>query len=388
MTIIPYGRQYIDNSDVAEVSKALKRNIIASGPLVDRFERKIKILTKSKFQIACNSGTSGLLMSFMSINLKKNDIVICPSINFTSTNNILKFLGSKVFLADVDPVTGQMTPENLLECIKKNNIKKIKAVVTMYLGGQPLNVEKFFQIKKQLNFILIEDACHAFGAEYKYNNRFIKIGSCKHSDICVFSLHPLKTITSGEGGVLTTNNKKIYEKCKLFRSHGIVRSENHYNYNVISSGLNLRLSDINCALAISQLKKIKSFLNKRKTIFQWYTQKLAKYDKFLFLPFQNTKVISSNHLYQVNLKINSLKICRDTLIQILLKKKIYTQIHYIPIYKHTNFLKLKKNFIKKADKFYDTTLSLPIFYLMNEKKVNYIVKCLSNIFNKYKKKLD
>jgi dTDP-4-amino-4,6-dideoxygalactose transaminase len=203
----------------------------------------------------------------------------------------------------------------------------------------------------------------------------------------VFSLHPLKTITSGEGGVLTTNNKKIYEKCKLFRSHGIVRSENHYNYNVISSGLNLRLSDINCALAISQLKKIKSFLNKRKTIFQWYTQKLAKYDKFLFLPFQNTKVKSSNHLYQVNLKINSLKICRDKLIQILLKKKIYTQIHYIPIYKHTNFLKLKKNFIKKADKFYDTTLSLPIFYSMNEKKVNYIVKCLSNIFNQYKKKL-
>ena len=201
----------------------------------------------------------------------------------------------------------------------------------------------------------------------------------------MFSLHPLKTITSGEGGVLTTNNKKIYEKCKLFRSHGIVRSENHYNYNVISSGLNLRLSDINCALAISQLKKIKSFLNKRKTIFQWYMQKLAKYDKFLFLPFQNTKVISSNHLYQVNLKINNLKICRDTLIQILLKKKIYTQIHYIPIYKHTNFLKLKKNFIKKADKFYDTTLSLPIFYSMNEKKVNYIVKCLGNIFNQYKK---
>jgi dTDP-4-amino-4,6-dideoxygalactose transaminase len=385
MEIIPYGRQHIDNSDVAEVSKALKQNIIASGPLVDRFERKIKLLTQSKFQLACNSGTSGLLMAFMSINLDKNDTVICPSINFTSTNNILKLLGSKVFLADVDPITGQMTPENLLECIKKNNIKNIKAVVTMYLGGQPLNVERFFQLKKKFNFILIEDACHAFGAEYKYENKFIKIGSCKHSDICVFSLHPLKTITSGEGGVLTTNNKKIYEKCKLFRSHGIVRTKNHYNYNVISCGLNLRLSDINCALAISQLKKIRSFLMKRKTIYQWYSQKLRKYGKFLFLPIHGTKVISSNHLYQVNLKINNLKISRDTLIKILLKKKIFTQIHYIPIYKHTNFLKLKKIFITKSEKFYNTTLSLPIFYSMNEKKVNYVVKCLSNIFKQYKK---
>jgi dTDP-4-amino-4,6-dideoxygalactose transaminase len=385
MEIIPYGRQHIDNSDVAEVSKALKQNIIASGPLVDRFERKIKLLTQSKFQLACNSGTSGLLMAFMSINLDKNDTVICPSINFTSTNNILKLLGSKVFLADVDPITGQMTPENLLECIKKNNIKNIKAVVTMYLGGQPLNVVRFFQLKKKFNFILIEDACHAFGAEYKYDNKFIKIGSCKHSDICVFSLHPLKTITSGEGGVLTTNNKKIYEKCKLFRSHGIARTKNHYNYNVISCGLNLRLSDINCALAISQLKKIRFFLMKRKTIYQWYSQKLRKYDKFLFLPIHGTKVISSNHLYQVNLKIKNLKICRDTLIKILLKKKIFAQIHYIPIYKHTNFLKLKKIFIKKSEQFYNTTLSLPIFYSMNEKKVNYVVKCLSNIFKQYKK---
>ena len=385
MKTIPYGRQYLDSSDVIEVSKALKRNSISGGSLINKFENKIKLFTQSKFQIVCNSGTSALLMSFMSINLKKNDTVICPSINFTATNNILKFLGTRVFLADVDPITGQMTPETLLECIKKNNIKKVKAVVTMYLGGRPMNAERFFHLKKKFNFILIEDACHALGSEYRYKNSFIKIGSCKHSDICAFSLHPLKTITAGEGGILTTNNKKIYQKAKLFRSHGIIRSKNHYNYDVISSGLNLRLSDINCALATNQLKKIKVFLKKRKNIYRWYSQKLKKYNKFLHIPFQDSNEISCNHLFQINLKIGNLKITRDNIIKILLQKKIYTQIHYIPIYKHSNFLKLNKTYLKNSEKFYHTTLSLPIFYSMNKENVNYIVSCLGKILEKNKK---
>jgi len=266
MKIIPYGRQYIDAADIYSISKSLRQSVITGGQMVDELEHRIGLFTESKFQISCNSGTSALLMAFMAIDVKKSDIIICPAINFTATNNILKNIGAKVYLADVDPETGQMTPENLLDCISKNNIKKIKAVVTMYLGGRPLNVENFFYLKKKFKFLLLEDACHALGSEYKVGNNFLKIGSCKHSDICLFSLHPLKTITAGEGGIFTTNSKKIYQRAKLFRSHGIVRSKNHYDYDVISSGLNLRLSDINCALAISQLKKINTFVKSRKKI--------------------------------------------------------------------------------------------------------------------------
>ena len=384
MKIIPYGRQYVDAADIYSISKSLRQSVITGGQMVDELEHRIGLFTESKFQISCNSGTSALLMAFMAIDIKKSDIIICPAINFTATNNILKNIGAKVYLADVDPETGQMTPENLLDCISKNNIKKIKAVVTMYLGGRPLNVENFFYLKKKFKFLLLEDACHALGSEYKVGNNFLKIGSCKHSDICLFSLHPLKTITAGEGGIFTTNSKKIYQRAKLFRSHGIVRSKNHYDYDVISSGLNLRLSDINCALAISQLKKINTFVKSRKKISNLYTKKLEKFSEFLSLPASTSKERSSHHLYQVNLKINKLKISRNDVINILLKNKIYTQIHYIPIYRHTNFRFLEKKSIINSEIFYKTTLSLPIFYKMTSKTVDFVVKRLGDIFNKYR----
>ena len=262
MNEIPYNKQFIDHKDILEVSNSLKKKLITTGVYVKKFEKNISQFMNVKFSLSCNSGTSALHLAMLAINLKPNDIIIMPAINFIAIYNMCKLMKAKIFLADVDPFTGQMTPQTLLNCIERNKLKKIKAIITMYLGGYPENIIEFYNIKKKFNCYLIEDACHALGAKYKFKNKYLPIGSCKHSDISVFSLHAVKTITSGEGGIVNTNNKVLYNKMLNLRSHGIKRDKSsHWKYNVICSGFNYRLSDINCALALSQLKKISKFIN-------------------------------------------------------------------------------------------------------------------------------
>jgi len=271
MKIITYGKQFVDKKDIDCVTRSLKGKLITTGSFVKKFEKNLKSFLKSKFALTCNSGTSAIFLAFKGINLKKDDVVIMPSINFIASYNVVKTLKAKIFLADVDPLSGQMTPQNVIECIKNNRIKKIKAILNMYMGGYPENVLEFKKLKKKFNCYLIEDSCHAFGAKYKIKKKISLIGSCKHSDISTFSLHPLKTITSGEGGVVTTNNSIIYKNMVQYRSHGIIRNKKkHWEYNINRPGQNFRLSDINCALGLSQLKKVDKFIAYRKKIFNYY----------------------------------------------------------------------------------------------------------------------
>ena len=228
MKTIPYGRQYINSQDIKFVSEALKEDLITTGNYVKKFEKNISKFLKVKFVTSCSSGTSAIHLAFMAIDLKKEDIVIMPAINFIAAYNMARLMNAKIFLADVDPLTGQMTPQTLLETIKRNKLKKIKAVLTMYLGGYPENVVEFYNIKKKFNCYLIEDACHALGAKYLFNKKYVSIGSCKHSDISTFSLHPVKTITTGEGGLVTTNDKIIYNKIIHLRSHGMYKNKNFH----------------------------------------------------------------------------------------------------------------------------------------------------------------
>ena len=181
MKIIPYGRQYINSQDIKSVSKALREDLITTGNYVKKFENNIKKFLKAKYALSCNNGTSALHLALMAIGLKKDDVIIMPAINFIAVYNMARLMNAKIFLADVDPLTGQMTPKTLLDCIKNNRLKKIKTIVTMYMGGYPENVVEFYRIKKKFNCYLIEDACHAFGAKYLFNKKYLSIGSCKHS---------------------------------------------------------------------------------------------------------------------------------------------------------------------------------------------------------------
>jgi dTDP-4-amino-4,6-dideoxygalactose transaminase len=368
MKTIPYSRQYIDNQDIRLVSKALKEDLITTGRYVKKFENKISKFLNVKYVASCSSGTSALHLAFLAIDLKKDDVIIMPAINFIAAYNMAMSMNAKIFLADVDPLTGQMTPKTLLECIKNNNLKKIKAIVTMYLGGYPENVIEFYNIKKKFNCNLIEDACHALGSKYLFKKIFFLIGSCKHSDISTFSLHPVKTITAGEGGLVTTNSKFFFKKIISLRSHGINKDKNfHWKYDLINSGYNYRLSDINCALAYSQLKKINKFINYRKKLYDIYTIDLKKNSKVISLPTYGENK-SSYHLFLISINFKKIKLTKDKLLDFLKKLGIYCQYHYIPIYKFNLFKKkLDLNLYKGAEHYFRNSFSLPLFYNLDLK---------------------
>lgn len=385
MRIIPYGKQYIDRSDIKLVSNSLKESLITTGNFVKKFEDTISKFLKVKYSISCNSGTSALHLAFNSINLKKNDIIIMPAINFIAAYSMAKQVGAKVILADVDPNSGQMTSKTLLDCIKQNKIKKIKAILTMHLGGYLENPYDFYKIKKKFKCYLIEDGCHALGSTYKYKKKKINIGSCKHSDICTFSLHPVKTITAGEGGIVTTNNVKLKEKILLLRSHGIIK-KNHWTYDIRHLSYNYRLSDINCALALSQIKKIKKFVKFRRKIFNFYTKKLID-NKIIQIPKFNNKISSSHHLFIIRIDFNSLKVNKDFFIKYMLKKKIILQFHYQPIFKFKKIFHQKLNIknYKGSLAYEKTFISLPIFYKLSNKDLLNIVKNIKTFIRTYSK---
>jgi dTDP-4-amino-4,6-dideoxygalactose transaminase len=382
MKAIPYGRQYIDSTDIRLVSKALKKDLITTGGYVKKFEYKISKFFKVKYVASCNSGTAALHLALMAIELKKNDVVIMPAINFIAVYNMARFMNAKIFLADVDPLTGQMTPETLLECIKNNKLKKIKAIVTMYLGGYPENVIQFYKIKKKFNCYLIEDACHALGSKYLFNKNFLPIGSCKHSDISTFSLHPVKTITSGEGGLITTNNKTVYNRILSLRSHGINKDKNfHWKYNLSESGFNYRLSDVNCALGLGQLKKINKFTNYRKNIFNFYKNDLKKIKAVTLPSYKINK--ASYHLFLISINFKKIRSTKDKFLKFLKNNNIFCQYHYIPIYKFKLFnQKLNINSYKGAEFYYKNSVSLPIFYDLKVSSQKMIIKKIKIFLNK------
>ncbi len=380
MKPIPYGRQFLDKKDKLLVLNSLSNDLITTGPYVKKFEHELKNYLNCKFSYVCSSGTAAIHLAMLSIELKKNDVVLMPAVNFIASYNLAKTMQLKVYLVDVDEHTGQITPKKIIECIKKNKIKKIKALVVMYHGGFPENLKGFYDLKKKYNFFIIEDACHALGSEYNFKNKYFRIGSCIHSDISTFSLHPLKTITSGEGGIITTNNNKIAKNIKLFRSHGISRNKKQYwKYDVLKHGFNYRLSDINCALGLSQLKKINLFLKKTKKIYEKYINELVKFNSEFTVPNYSKNIKPSFHLFLINIIFKRLNKNKDHFIKYLIKNNILPQQHYIPIYRFKVYKENAKNF-PGSEKYFKNTVSIPIFVNLNTKNQNKIINIIKNYF--------
>lgn len=377
MKYIPYGRQFIDKEDKKLVLNSLSNALITTGPYVNKFENKLKKYLQCKYSYVCSSGTAAIHLAMLSVGLKKNDTILMPAINFIASYNMAKNMQLKVYLVDVDEITGQITPTTIISCIKKNKIKNINALINMYHGGYPENINDIYKLKKKYNFLIIEDACHALGSQYKYNKRFLKVGSCKHSDVCTFSLHPLKSITSGEGGIVTTNNFEIAKNINLFRNHGISRNKKkHWEYDVLNNGYNYRLSDINCALGLSQLKKINIFIRERKKVYREYYFNLKKLN--VKIPKYSNFIKPSFHLFFINLQTNRLKDKQKFIIH-LKNKHILAQQHYIPIYKFKVYKELINNF-SGAEKFFKNTISLPIFVGLNKKKLHKIIQAIKRYF--------
>lgn len=387
-TEIFYGKHFINKNDINEVVKSLKMKFITSGEYVLRFEDELKKKFNSKFAYTCSNATAGLDLVFDSIGIKSEDIILMPVVNFIAAYRAAYKFGAKIFLVDVDSQTGQMTSKNILECIVKNKIKKIKAIVSMYLGGYVENNLELYEIKKKFKCFLIEDACHAIGSKYRYKNKYYKIGSCAHSDVCVFSFHPVKNITTGEGGAVLTNNKNIAKNIFHLRSHGIIRKNNYYwNYDIPKLGYNYRLSDLNCALGLSQLKKIDSFFLKRKKIYNYYINKLKNYKELIFFPKAKNKN-NFYHLFLIGFNFKKLKKNKNHLIKFLNKKGIFPQFHYKPINQFKFYRINKKNINDKfpgAKEYTRNFLSLPIYYSLSSYDQNKVISNIIEYINKYKK---
>ncbi len=373
--MIPYGKQTISKRDIKSVSKVLQGKYLTTGPIVERFENEFSKTVKSKFAISCSNGTAALHLAFLASEIKEKDTVIIPIVNFVSTINLLTMIKAKIFCADVDKITGRITPETLKRCIKENRIRKIKAVVVMHNAGLVEHYKEFYKLKKKYKFKLIEDACHALGSYYP-STKF-PVGSCKFSDIATFSFHPVKTITTAEGGMITTNSFKTSQKLKLLKNHGIFRKKSTPNkyewyYKILYPGFNYRLSDLNSALGLSQLKNLKLFISKRHKIAKHYVK---FFQKLGMINCKNFDKNSAYHLFIVNFK----GIVRNNIIQKLYKRKIITQVHYIPAYKHPYYKKKIRGKFRNAEIYYNTSLSLPIFPDLKISQLNKICRSIKKI---------
>jgi UDP-4-amino-4,6-dideoxy-N-acetyl-beta-L-altrosamine transaminase len=384
--MIPYNRQNISSSDIKEVIKTLNSDYITTGLEVPRFEKKITEIVKSKYAVVCNSATSALHLSCIVLGLKKNDTIWTSANGFVADANCALYIGSKVEFIDIEKSNFNLDCEYLEKKLwfsKKHN-KLPKILIPIHFAGSACNMERIHFLSKKFNFRIIEDASHALGGVYNKN----PIGLCKYSDLTVFSLHAVKMITTGEGGVITTNNRNLYEMLLSLRSHGIVREKKklinknmpNWYYEQKFLGFNYRMTDIQASLGISQLKRLNFFIRQRRKIANFYNKNLKSLP--VKIPEEIKGIRCTYHLYVITMN----KKLRNKLYNYLLNKGVKCNFHYIPTYRQPYYKKFNykiENF-PNMEMYYKSGLSLPIYVGLKQEELKYIIK-LIKFFFKFKK---
>ena len=383
--MIPYSRQSISKKDISSVTNVLKSNLLTKGPLVKKFEKKIAKTFSSKYVVSSNSGSSSLHLACLAIGIKKGDIVWTVPITYAASANCALNCGAKIDFVDICDQTFNISIIDLKKKLKlakkKNNLPK--AIIPVHLGGQPYEQKEVWKLSKKYNFKIIEDASHAIGAKHYGES----VGSCKWSDITVFSFHPVKIITTAEGGASLTNNKMYYEKMLQFRENGIIFDKKRFlkknkyagYYEQVSTGYNYRMNELSAALGISQLKNLKKFINKRNQIAKKYIDELKN------LPIQFQKIekynLSSYHIMIVKFNINKLKFNYKQLFDKFRKKKIFVNLHYSALHLNPYFKSMgfkKKQFLKSED-YSNSSLSVPNYYDLKKSDLNKVIKIIKSI---------
>jgi perosamine synthetase len=365
-SVIPYGRQDIDKSDIHAVLSTLKSPLLTQGPKVIEFENNLSKYCNSKYAVATSNGTTALHIAYIAAGLKKGDEVIVPPNTFVATTNMLIAIGAKPVFCDIRLDTYNIDEKE----IEKLITSRTRAVVCVDFAGQPCNYSQLKKIAKRHRLILIEDACHALGASL--NGK--KVGSI--ADLTIFSFHPVKSITTGEGGAVLTNNKKFYEKLLSLRSHGIKKDKNGMNV-MLELGFNYRLTDIQAALGVNQLKRLDSFIKKRHQLVKIYSRYLKDIPKII-LPQQVEKSYSSWHLFVIRTDPKH----RDKLREYLKECGIAVNFHYPSVYSHPYYRNngYKNIHLERADIYHDTAITLPLFTRLEKKQIQYISESIKAYF--------
>ncbi len=384
--MIPYGKQNINQEDIDSVIEVMNSNFLTQGPITPLFEEELQKYCKAKYAVATINATSALHLACIAIGINKNDVVWTSPITFVASVNCVKYCGGEIDFVDIDPLTYNIS----IDCLNKKlieakkNKKLPKAIIAVHLSGQSCDMEKISNLSKEYGFKIIEDASHAIGGKYKDK----PIGSCEYSDIAVFSFHPVKILTTCEGGACMTNNKKLYEIIYNLRSHGIVRNKRdmvnknagswYYEQKVL--GFNYRLNDLQSALGINQIRRLDLFVKKRHEIVRLYNELLIN-NSNVTRPFQLKETYSSFHLYIIKISNNE-NFIRDQIFERLRNNGYYVNVHYIPIYKHPFY---SKNFdstdYPNSEEYYSKAVSLPIYPYLDEKHVKNVIDIINNKIN-------
>jgi UDP-4-amino-4,6-dideoxy-N-acetyl-beta-L-altrosamine transaminase len=358
--------------------------LITQGLKVTEFEKLISNYCNSKYAVAFSSGTAALHAASYAAGVSDGDEIITTPITFVADANCALFLGGRVQFADIKHDTYNIDPEK----IKENITSKTKAIIPVDYTGQPCDIDEINEIAEKNDLIVIEDACHAIGAEYKKN----KIGGL--SDLTVFSFHPVKHITTGEGGMVFTNHIDYYEKLMLFRTHGITKdadklhnNEGGWYYEMQSLGYNYRITDFQCALGISQFKKLEKFIELRRNIVNRYNDAFKDL-KEIVTPFEKRDVRSAYHIYIIQLNLKRLKVERRKIFDALRAENIGVHVHYIPVHLQPYYKEhfgYKRGDFPVAERYYDRVLTLPLFPKMDDQDVNDVIDAVKKVISHYRK---
>ncbi len=380
--MIPYGRQEITQSDIDAVVSILKSDFLTQGPVVPQFELAVQTHVGSKYSVAVNSATSALHIACLALGLGPGDYLWTTPISFVASANCGLYCGAQIDFVDIDPLTYNMSIEALSQklALAERTGKLPKVVIPVHLCGQSTDMKAIHKLSHRYSFKIIEDASHAIGA--KYCGEFI--GNCRYSDITIFSFHPVKIITTAEGGMAVTNNESLAKKMSLLQSHGITRDQSNmtqradgpWYYQQIELGLNYRMTDLHAALGVSQMGRLDQYVARRHEIANDYNQLLQ--DLPVRTPFQHPDSYSAFHLYVIRLDLEQIQATHQVVFESLRAKGIGVNLHYIPIYRHPYYQKYgyDKNNYPEAEKYYSEAISLPIYPSMSSDQQFQVVDSL------------
>lgn len=382
---IPYSRQWISEEDIAAVTEVLRSRLITQGPVIQEFEERVAQTCGARYAVAVSNGTAALHAACFAAGIQNGDEVITTPLSFSATSNAVLYQQGIPVFADILPDTLTIDPD----AIRWRVTGKTKAIVPVDFGGLPADLDAIAQIAKQHSLVVIEDAAHALGAKLRGR----RIGSI--SDMTTLSFHPVKHITTGEGGMILTDNKDFYERLMQFRTHGITRDpakcrryEGAWYYEMTELGFNYRITDLQCALGISQLRRLEEFVERRRAIACQYNEAFGDRDDIIPQA-EPSDFVSSYHLYAVRLDQQVLKFSRADIFQRLRDLRIGVNVHYLPIHLHPYYQErfgFRRGDFPVAESYYDAALSLPLFPKMTDEEVRRVIACVTSVLDEARRR--